>query len=100
MTRASFRLPPDWPQPYDTGAAERLTERFAELGRAEARLAERPAVAAMLRSLGGNSPFLADLAIRESSSVRAIISSGPDGVVQGVFKELAGVSPAQRRDRI
>jgi glutamate-ammonia-ligase adenylyltransferase len=100
MTRASFRLPPHWPDPYDTGAAERLIERFSELGRAEARLVERPAVAAMLRSLGGNSPFLADLAIRESHSVRAIISSGPDTVVRALFKELAGVSPAQGRDRI
>ena len=66
MTRASFRLPSRWPEPFDAGAAERLTERFAELGRTEARLAAQPAVAAMLRSLGGNSPFLADLAVREA----------------------------------
>ncbi len=100
MTRASFRLPSHWPSPSDSGAADRLADRFAELGRAEARLAERPAVAAMLRSLGGNSPFLADLAVRESISVRTLVSAGPDTVVQGVFKELAGLSPALRRDRI
>ncbi|HLJ06339.1 MAG TPA: bifunctional [glutamine synthetase] adenylyltransferase/[glutamine synthetase]-adenylyl-L-tyrosine phosphorylase [Acetobacteraceae bacterium] len=100
MTRASFRLPQHWPDPYDAGAAERLTERFAELGRAEARLVERPAVVAMLRSLGGNSPFLADLTIREATSVRAIISSGPEPVVRAVFKDLAGVLPGQRRERV
>src|SRR5579862_6962820 len=100
MTRALFRLPPHWPDPYDSGAAERLAERFSELGRAEARMAERPAISAMLRALGGNSPFLADLAVREPASLRTLVTSGPDAMVRAVFEELAGLSPALRRDRI
>jgi glutamate-ammonia-ligase adenylyltransferase len=100
MTRASFRLPSHWPDPFDAGAAERLTERFAELGRTEARLAAQPAVAAMLRSLGGNSPFLADLAVRESASLRALVSAGPDPVAHATFKELASIAPTLRRDRL
>ena len=82
------------------GAAERLAERFAQLGRAEARLAARPAVDALLRCLGGNSPFLADLAVREAASLRAFVSSGPDPVVSAAMAELAAQAPTGRRDRI
>ncbi len=100
MTRAPFRLPTSWPQPHDTGAAERLIERFAALGRAEARLAARPPVIALLRSLGGNSPYLADLAVRESASLRALITNGPDAVIAVALNELAAVVPQGRRDRV
>ncbi len=100
MTNAEFRLPESWPCPYDAGAAKRLVERCSELGRVEARLAARPAVAALLRSLGGNSPFLADLAVREVASLRALVSSGPDSVVNAAMAELAAVAPSSRRDRI
>jgi glutamate-ammonia-ligase adenylyltransferase len=100
MTDTKFRLTATWPCPHDSGAAERLVERFSELGRAEARLATRPVVAALLRALGGNSPYLADLAVREAPSLRALIASGPDAVVATAMAELAAVPPATRRDRI
>jgi glutamate-ammonia-ligase adenylyltransferase len=100
MTERPFRLPVNWPSPHDAGAAERLTERFAELGRAEARLAARPPVAALLRSLGGNSPYLADLAVREAVSLRSIVSIGPDAVVTAALQELAAIAPQTRRDRV
>lgn len=100
MTHESFRLPTSWPQPHDIGAAERLVERFAELGRAETRLAARPAVTALLRSLGGNSPYLADLAVRESATLRALIATGPDAVVVAALNELAAVLPQTRRERV
>jgi [glutamine synthetase] adenylyltransferase / [glutamine synthetase]-adenylyl-L-tyrosine phosphorylase len=100
MNDARFRLPASWPSPHDSGAAERLIERFAELGRAEARLASRPAVAALLRSLGGNSPYLSDLAVRESATLRAVVTSGPDPVAEAALGELASVAPSARRDRI
>src|SRR5215472_2850193 len=100
MTDAKFRLPVSWPSPYDTSAAERLAERFTELGRAEARLAARPATAALLRCLGGNSPYLADLAVREAASLRALLSFGPDPVIRAVMAELAAQAPNGRRDRI
>ena len=47
MNDAPFQLPAIWPDPHDAGAADRLIERFAELGRTEARLAKQPAVAAL-----------------------------------------------------
>ena len=58
-----FHLPTDWPAPFDAAAAGRLVERFAALGPGEARLAGDPAGGAMLRCLGGNSPYLAELAV-------------------------------------
>jgi [glutamine synthetase] adenylyltransferase / [glutamine synthetase]-adenylyl-L-tyrosine phosphorylase len=100
MTDERFHLPTIWPAPYDAGAAERLVERFADLGRAEARLATRPAVAALLRSLGGNSSYLADLAVRESASLRGLAATGPDPVVGAAMAELATITPAAGRDRV
>ena len=90
----------DWPLPADAGAAERLAERFAELGRAEARLAARPEVAALLACLGGNSPFLADLAIREAATMRAVLAQGPDHVVAAALAELRATSPRTARARV
>ncbi len=100
MDNHVFRLPEIWPSPHDEGAAERLVERFTELGRTEARLAGKPAVAALLRSLGGNSPYLADLAIREAASLRTLVTSGPDRVVAAAMKDLAATAPANPRDKI
>src|ERR1700722_1768719 len=100
MTERPFRLPAHWPSPHDTGAAERLIERFSELGRTEARLSARPAVTAMLRSLGGNSPYLADLTVREAPSLRDIVASGPDAVVTTTLQELTALPAQNRRDRV
>ena len=82
MSANPFRLPTVWPRPHDAGAAQRLLERFAGLGRSEARLAAHPAVAAMLAAIGGNSPFLTDLAIREAPALRALVTEGPDPIAQ------------------
>jgi glutamate-ammonia-ligase adenylyltransferase len=100
MNETEFHLPTTWPAPYDVAAADRLMERFASLGRAEARLAARPAVAALLRALGGNSPFLSDLAVREAASLRALVAIGPDAVVSAAMMELAALPPATRRNRV
>ncbi|MEJ0018946.1 MAG: hypothetical protein WDN25_20770 [Acetobacteraceae bacterium] len=100
MPDTAFQLPTSWPAPHDPDAADRLLERVTELGRTEARLAARPAVTAMLRALGGNSPYLADLAVRESAALRALIAGGPDPVVAGAMAELAAIPPTTRRDRV
>jgi glutamate-ammonia-ligase adenylyltransferase len=86
-----------WPVPADAAAAERLLERFGAQGLAEARLLRRPDVVAMLRALGGNSPYLSDLAIREVASLRRIWRDGPGAVVATALREIAA-SPL-RADR-
>ena len=99
-TAAAFRLPGVWPRAADRDAASRLAERFAALGRAEARLLRDPAAAAMLAAIGGNSPFLSDLAIREVDAVRAMAVSGPDAVVADALAALEAVPPEAPRARV
>ncbi len=89
-----------WPLPYDAAAAERLTDRFAEAGRAEKRAAAVPDVAAMLRALGGNSPYLSDLAMQETATVRRLAESGPDAVVRDAMAALAAEPPSSSRDKV
>jgi glutamate-ammonia-ligase adenylyltransferase len=97
MDHTEFRLPASWPQPHDRGGAERLIDRFSDLSRTDARLAARPGPAAMLAALGGNSPYLSDLALREAATLRAIVAGGPDAVVAAAFKDLGAIPPAAPR---
>ena len=88
---------PEWPAPFDPAAADRLLERFAALGRAEARFAARADAAPMLRCIGGNSPFLSDLALREPATVTRFNADGPDETVAAAMAALAHVKPGGRR---
>src|SRR5258708_30374365 len=88
---------PDWRSSCISAAADRLLERFAALSRAEARLAARAEVAAMLRCLGGNSPYLSDLALRESGALARFIAEGPATTVTTAMTALSQVDPAARR---
>lgn len=100
MSTADFDLPEKWPAPFDHGAAERLIDRFAGAGRTEARLARVPAVKAMLAGLGGNSDYLADLAVRESATLCTLVAAGPDFTVTSALAELNAVPPHVKRDRV
>jgi glutamate-ammonia-ligase adenylyltransferase len=97
---APFVLPGAWPRPADAGAAGRLVERFAALGRTEARLAASPAGGALLRCLGGNSTYLADLALREAPALRALCTHGPDHVVDAAMARLRAIRPQTERKRL
>ncbi len=87
----------NWPAAADPAAADRLVERFAGQGAAEAKLARLPGPLAMLRALGGHSPFLSDLAVRESASVRRLVREGPAAVVATALRSVAACSPATAR---
>ena len=89
-----------WPAPFDAAAASRLLERYIALGRAEARLAARAAGAAMLRCLGGNSPYLSDLALREPGMLARCAAAGPDAAIATAMAALNQVRPAERRPRV
>ncbi|MGA3402420.1 MAG: bifunctional [glutamate--ammonia ligase]-adenylyl-L-tyrosine phosphorylase/[glutamate--ammonia-ligase] adenylyltransferase [Acetobacteraceae bacterium] len=95
-----FHLPSTWPAPHDPAAAERLIERFSELGRIEARLAGRHAVKTLLAALGGNSPYLSDLAVREAGVLRALVAQGPQPVVDDALAALHAVPPQSRREHV
>ena len=91
------RLAPHWPRPHDGAAAARFVAQFAALGRAEARLAGKPEGASLLAALGGNSPFLAELALREAPSLRALIAAGPEAVAAEALAALAATRPERPR---
>jgi glutamate-ammonia-ligase adenylyltransferase len=97
---ARFTLPTAWPLPADKGAGDRLLERFASLGRAEAKLAASPQGGAMLRCLGGNSTYLADLALREAAALRALCADGPDAVVDAAMARLRAARPDTPRKQL
>ena len=86
-----------WPAPADPDAADRLLERFAELGAAETRLLRTPDHTAILRALGGNSPYLSDLAIREATTLRHLWRDGPDAVAEAALRTIGGLSPTADR---
>lgn len=90
MTDAAFALPRAWPAPYDPAAADRLVARMGTF-------AARPDADAMLRALGGNSPFLADLAEREIEALAALAATGPDAVLAQAMAHLRAVPPAAPR---
>ncbi len=95
-----FHLPATWPAAHDQDAANRLIERFAGLGPAEARLIDRTEVAAMLAAIGGNSPYLSDLAIREGELLRVLIEVGPDAVSERSMREVAATPPNASRAQV
>jgi glutamate-ammonia-ligase adenylyltransferase len=88
-----------WPAAADPDAAERLIERFAETGD-EGRALAAGSGRAMLAALGGGSPFLSDLALREHRTVLEVMRSGPDAALEGVERDLAAVQPTAARSSL
>jgi [glutamine synthetase] adenylyltransferase / [glutamine synthetase]-adenylyl-L-tyrosine phosphorylase len=68
-----FLLPVHWPAPHDEAAADRLVERFQAIGGVD----EPAGMLPMLRCLGGNSPYLAALALREPDTIHRLALLGP-----------------------
>ncbi len=98
-SRTRFVLPQHWPLPADAGAAQRLAERFAAIGPAHARLSAGRA-APLLAAVGGNSPFLADLVLREHTAFRLLLQRGPDQVVSRVMAGLDDITPTIAAPRL
>lgn len=84
-----------WPAPANPAMAEEFVARF----RAEeaARGAARPLPEAMLAALGGNSPYLSDLALKEPETLAAVAQGGPGAAVAQALKVLGDVSPRSPR---
>ena len=89
-----------WPHPGDPAAAERLTERYAALGGPQAALAASPDGAAALAALGGGSPYLSDLLLRDADVLPQVLHQGPDAAVAGALQTLAAVSFTAPRTQI
>ena len=81
-----FTLPGHWPEPADPEAGRRLADGLRPRGSA----AER----ALLASLGGNSPYLADLCRRETAFLDRLLRRGPDWARASCLRPLTRL-PAQ-----
>jgi [glutamine synthetase] adenylyltransferase / [glutamine synthetase]-adenylyl-L-tyrosine phosphorylase len=79
-----------WPPPADPDAAARLRGDLTDC--ADWGVA--------LDALGGNAPYLADLARRETVTFRAVMAQGPDAVLREVLDGLGTQDPAQPTSRI
>jgi [glutamine synthetase] adenylyltransferase / [glutamine synthetase]-adenylyl-L-tyrosine phosphorylase len=90
-------IPGHWAAPYDVAAADRLVERFRAIGETEDRLLETPGALSMLRCLGGNSPYLAALALREPDVIVRLMTDGPDAARAHFLSSLSHVSPTAKR---
>jgi glutamate-ammonia-ligase adenylyltransferase len=81
-----------FPAGMDRSGAKSLIEAFAEK--------VTPEIEAVLDCLGGNSPYLAALALREARTVCAILAQGPDAVCDLALGRLARAQPALGRAEI
>jgi glutamate-ammonia-ligase adenylyltransferase len=89
-----------WPRAADAGGAQRLIERFVALGPAEAALAASGRGQRVLAALGGNSPYLAELALKEPGCLRAVLAEGAAPVVARTLEQLGETPPGARRPAV
>jgi len=79
---------PAFPRAANAAAAARLIDDFASLGPAERIFADTAEGAALLTALGGNAPYLSDLALRDSAALLACMAAGPEAHVAALLQYL------------
>jgi glutamate-ammonia-ligase adenylyltransferase len=89
-----------WPKPADQDAAARLAERFAAIGPAESAFAYTAEGAAILAAIGGNAPYLADLALAEPAALLTAQAQGVDAAFSNILAALKNLTPQTSRDGI
>jgi glutamate-ammonia-ligase adenylyltransferase len=92
--------PQHFPRPADPAAAARLRADFAARGAAEQKFAVTAAGRAVLDCLGGNAPYLADLACRDSAAFLATMKDGPAARFEALLAELRQTAPGLTRQKL
>ena len=92
-----LRDPSRLPRAFDAEAAQRFAGRFAERGAPERAFAAGAVGAALMAALGGNSPYLADLALRESGTLLRLAERGPDAAFDLALDSLRRADPVATR---
>ncbi|MDQ1079041.1 bifunctional [glutamine synthetase] adenylyltransferase/[glutamine synthetase]-adenylyl-L-tyrosine phosphorylase [Pseudoroseomonas cervicalis] len=93
-------IPNRLPRPHDAEAAARLAEAFAARGAAERAYAASPEGAALLAALGGNSPYLSDLAERESAMLLRFAERGAEDAFALALDPLSRADPDAARPAV
>lgn len=88
------------PRPYDAEAAARTLDAFAAKGAPERAFAESAGGAALLGALGGHSPYLADLAERESTTLLRFAERGADAALALALDPLGRADPDAARPAV
>ena len=86
-----FQLPRRWPEPSDPLRAADLAASIR---------ARSPAEAALIACLGGNSPYLAALVLREADCFAALLRHGPDRIVDAALARLASLEAGLPRSAV
>jgi glutamate-ammonia-ligase adenylyltransferase len=81
------------PLPFDAAAADRLVTDFAARGTAEAALAGSAEGSALLAALGGHSPYLSDLVLRETAVLLRFVERGADAAFAQALDPLGRTDP-------
>ena len=92
-----LRDPSRLPRPFDAEAAQRLAGRLAERGTAERAFAASAVGEALIGALGGHSPYLADLALRESATLLRLAERGPEAAFALAVDPLSRADPTATR---
>ena len=77
-----------WPVAADTEAADRFVERFHAAEGADTVPLD------MLRAIGGNSGYLADIGLREGDTLRLVWRQGPEAAIARAFERLSSIAPS------
>jgi glutamate-ammonia-ligase adenylyltransferase len=85
-----------YPKPGDPAAAARFAVEFA----AKAGAAGGTVPRGLLECLGGNSPYLAELALRETEALLAIVAAGPDAVCDQALGRLGRLAAGLERPKL
>ena len=88
---------PVYPAAADAEAAARLLADFCAIGAAETKFAGTKEGAALLTSLGGNAPYLASLALRDSEALLACMAVGPAAHVATLLETLRALPASMPR---
>ncbi len=92
-----------WPNPADPDALARfledLAERWQEAGLDPA-LLETPGVPGLLATIGGNSPYLTELALRSPADFAALLLEGPDRFAESIFAGIDALPPEVDHDTL
>jgi glutamate-ammonia-ligase adenylyltransferase len=87
-----------WPVPADMQAAAALAERLSERGRPFAALVRKHP--AMIAAVGGNSPYLSELVLREAACLRQMLVAGPEAVTAAALARITDTPAGAPRARI
>lgn len=85
------------PRPFDPAAAAVARDHFADRGPEERDFAASAPGRALLDALGGHSPYLAELAVRESEALLTLAAQGPDEVFARAIAPLGQIDPEMPR---